>query len=103
MKDIKTTPPADLVDLLLKEAKRNAKMQGDKEHQTNQRRKTFRFRNHLFTKAANEITRLNEQVEQVRKAPMRSSRNFREGHISPQLQTFFRTPTVCRLFSKILC
>lgn len=52
-----------LVDQLRKEAIRNAQMQGDKEHQTNRRRNTFRYRNHLFTKAANRIEELEKESE----------------------------------------
>jgi hypothetical protein len=32
-------------------------MQGDKEHQTNRRRKTFRYRNHILTAAADRIAK----------------------------------------------
>ncbi len=55
----------NLVDRLRKEAARNARMQGDKEHQTNRRRKTFRGRNRLFTEAADHITELKAQVREL--------------------------------------
>ena len=48
----------DLVQRLRKEAGRCALMQGDKETHTNRRRKTFRYRNHLFTNAADRIEAL---------------------------------------------
>ena len=52
-----------LIEQLRKEAARNAQMQGDKEHQTNRRRKTFRGRNRLFTKAADRIDELDRNLE----------------------------------------
>ena len=55
----------DLIKRLRQEAGRNAKMQGDKEHQTNRRRKTFRGRNRLFTEAANNIEDLNYIVSEL--------------------------------------
>ena len=53
----------DLIAGLRREAARNAQMQGDKDHQTNRRRKTFRGRNHLFTKAADHIEKLDSELE----------------------------------------
>lgn len=48
----------DLIQNLRTEAARNARLQGDKGHQTNRRRKTFRYRNHILTKAANLLEQL---------------------------------------------
>jgi len=48
----------DVVKNLRTEAARNAEMQGDRDKHTNHRRKTFRFRNHLFTDAADLIESL---------------------------------------------
>ena len=48
----------ELVQYLREEAARNAQLQGDKEHQTNRRRKTFRYRNHMLTKCADELEAL---------------------------------------------
>ena len=48
----------DVVKNLRTEAARNAEMQGDRDKHTNHRRKTFRFRNHLFTEAADLIESL---------------------------------------------
>lgn len=56
----------DVVLWLRSEAGRNAMMQGDKEHQTNQRRKVFRGRNHMLTKAANHIEELDCLVQTQR-------------------------------------
>lgn len=53
---------SELIEMLRKEASRNARMQGDKKHQTNRRRKTFRGRNHLFTKAADRIEELETEL-----------------------------------------
>jgi len=61
---------SDLVKQLRKEAARNAQMQGDKEHQTNRRRKTFRGRNRLFTKAADRIAELEARIDAVKKCPI---------------------------------
>jgi hypothetical protein len=49
---------SELIDWCRKEAARNARMQGDKEHQTNQRRKTFRHRNHMLIAVADRIEEL---------------------------------------------
>ena len=51
-----------LTVLLRKEAARNAQMQGDKDHQTNRRRKTFRYRNHILTAAADRIEKLETEL-----------------------------------------
>ena len=58
----------ELTVLLRKEAARNARMQGDKEHQTNQRRKTFRFRNHILTAAADRIEKLEATLSDFRES-----------------------------------
>jgi len=55
----------DLIKRLRQEAGRNAQMQGDKEHQTNRRRKTFRGRNRLFTEAASTIEDLRYIVSEL--------------------------------------
>ena len=55
----------ELVKNLRKEAARNAEMQGDKDKHTNHRRKTFRFRNHLFTEAADKIESLRNTIYEL--------------------------------------
>jgi hypothetical protein len=61
-----------LIDRLRKEANRNAQMQGDKAHQSNQRRKTFRGRNRLFTHSANRLTELESLLRDVSAAIWKS-------------------------------
>jgi hypothetical protein len=56
---------SELTDWCRKEAARNARMQGDKEHQTNQRRKTFRYRNHMLVAVADRIEELEKALNQV--------------------------------------
>ena len=58
----------DLVKNLRKEAARNAEMQGDKDKHTNHRRKTFRFRNHLFNTAADQIESLRNTIYELQMA-----------------------------------
>lgn len=45
---------AELIEWCAKEADRNARMQGDKK-QTNRRRKTFRYRNHMLLAVAEKL------------------------------------------------
>lgn len=54
----------DIPQNLRKEADRYAAMQSDKQH-TNHRRKTFRFRNHLYRKAAAHIEHLQARVAEL--------------------------------------
>lgn len=56
---------SELTDWCRTEAARNAQMQGDKGHQTNRRRKTFRYRNHMLTAAADRIAELENQNKHV--------------------------------------
>lgn len=50
----------ELTDWCKKEAARNAKMQGDKDHQTARRRNTFRHRNHMLIAVADKIEELDK-------------------------------------------
>ena len=56
---------SDLVKWLRQEAWRNARIQSDKEHQTNRRRKTFRGRNVMLTQAADRIAELEAQLAEL--------------------------------------
>lgn len=64
--DTKLSTSEKLIEGLRKEANRNAKLQGDKSQNTSRRRRTFWYRNHLFTNAANKIKELEAQLDKVR-------------------------------------
>ena len=59
----KTT--TELIEWCRFESNRNAAMQGDKDHQTNRRRKTFRYRNHMFTELANRLEEAEHQLRDI--------------------------------------